>query len=182
MLASHLVPGALPDFAVVSKGLTAGFLPLSAVLTTDEVYAIFDGEGLARAFLHSNTWTGNALGVAAALAALDVYADEEILTEVTAGGAILRAELAALAESRPFLRRPRGVGMMAAIDLAQPDGHPLDTQLRTGRQVYRAAVARGALLRPLGDTMYLFPPLNTRGEDLRAMLAVLADSVDAVLR
>jgi adenosylmethionine-8-amino-7-oxononanoate aminotransferase len=71
---------------------------------------------------------------------------------------------------------------MAAIDLAQPDGHPLDTQLRTGRQVYRAAVARGALLRPLGDTMYLFPPLNTRGEDLRAMLAVLADSVDAVLR
>jgi len=181
MLASHLVPGALPDFAVISKGLTAGFLPLSAVLTTDEICGIFDGEGLARAFLHSNTWTGNALGVAAALAALDVYADEEILAKVTAGGAILRAELAALAASRPFLRRPRGAGMMAAIDLVRPDGHALDTQLRTGRQVYRAAVARGALLRPLGDTMYLFPPLNTRGEDVQAMLAVLADSVDAVL-
>jgi adenosylmethionine-8-amino-7-oxononanoate aminotransferase len=181
MLASHLVPGALPDFAVVSKGLTAGFLPLSAVLTTDEIHAIFDGDGLGRAFLHSNTWTGNALGVAAALAALDVYADEDVLGAVARTGPLLRAELAALAASRPFLRRPRGAGMMAAIDLVRPDGAALDTRLRIGRRVYREAVTRGALLRPLGDTMYLFPPLNTRGEDLRAMLAVLADSVDAVL-
>jgi adenosylmethionine-8-amino-7-oxononanoate aminotransferase len=182
MLASHLVPGALPDFAVVSKGLTAGFLPLSAVLTTDEIYAIFDGDGLARAFLHSNTWTGNALGVAAGLAALEVYADEEILATVAEGGALLRAELATLEGSRPFLRRLRGAGMMAAIDLVRPDGAPLKPGLRTGRKVYREAVARGALLRPLGDTMYLFPPLNTRGDDLRAMVAVLADSVDAVFR
>jgi adenosylmethionine-8-amino-7-oxononanoate aminotransferase len=180
MLASHLAPGPLPDFAVVSKGLTAGFLPLSAVLTTDEIYAIFDGDSLARAFLHSNTWTGNALGVAAALAALDVYADDDILATVRDGGALLRAELAALAATRPFLRRPRGAGMMAAIDLCARDGQPLDTHLRTGRRVYKEAVARGALLRPLGDTMYLFPPLNTLGKDLRAMVAVLADSVDAV--
>src|SRR6185436_7100509 len=104
MLANHLAEAALPDFAVLSKGLTAGFLPLSAVLTTDEIYAIFDGDSLARAFLHSNTWTGNALGVAAALTALDVYADEDILATVRAGGAILRRELAALVADRPFLR------------------------------------------------------------------------------
>jgi adenosylmethionine-8-amino-7-oxononanoate aminotransferase len=183
MLASHLAPAdGLPDFAVLSKGLTAGFLPLSAVLTTDEIYAIFDGDSLASAFLHSNTWTGNALGVAAALAALDVYADEDILTAVRSGGAILRQELAALVQGRPHLRRPRSAGMMAAVDLAGSDGRPLDPRLRTGRRVYREAVARGALLRPLADTMYLFPPLNTRADDLRAMVAVLAESVDAVCK
>jgi adenosylmethionine-8-amino-7-oxononanoate aminotransferase len=182
MLASHLIVGddVLPDFAVVSKGLTAGFLPLSAVLTTDEIYEVFDGDGPERAFLHSNTYTGNALGVAAALAALDVYADEDILATVRAGASLLRAELARLVEQRPFLQQPRAAGLVAAIDLAGRDGQPLDPRARTGRRVHREALARGALLRPLGDSMYLFPPLVTRPDDLRAMIAILADSIDAV--
>jgi adenosylmethionine-8-amino-7-oxononanoate aminotransferase len=185
MLATHLAGASaevLPDFVVLSKGLTAGFLPLSAVLTTDEIYAIFDADGPERAFLHSNTYTGNALGVAAALAALAVYADEDILTTVRARATILRDELAALVEARPFLRQPRAAGMVAAVDLARPDGQPLDPARRTGRRVYQEAVARGALLRPLGDTMYLFPPLDTAPGDLRAMFAVLASSIDAVLK
>jgi adenosylmethionine-8-amino-7-oxononanoate aminotransferase len=185
MLASHLAPGgteALPDFAVVSKGLTGGFLPLSAVLTTDEIYALFDGDSPRRAFLHSNTWTGNALGVAAALASLDVYADEEILSTVAARGALLRDELAALVMKRPFLRGLRALGMVGAIDLVRPDGQSLDPSLRTGKRVYREAVTRGALLRPLGDTMYLFPPLTTAPDDLRAMITILGESIDAVLK
>jgi adenosylmethionine-8-amino-7-oxononanoate aminotransferase len=186
MLATHLVPGApaeiLPDFAVVSKGLTAGFLPLSAVLTTDDIYALFEGDSPARAFLHSNTWTGNALGVAAALAALDVYAGDDILATVRARGAVLREEMAAMVARRPFLRGLRGLGMMAAIDLATLDGQTLDASLRTGRRVYREAVTRGALLRPLGDSMYIFPPLDTAPEDLRAMVTVLGESIDAVLK
>src|SRR3712207_7347837 len=72
------------------------------------------------------------------------------------------------------------IWMMAAIDLARPDGRPFDPKLRTGRRVYRQAVIRGALLRPLGDTMYLFPPLDTPAEDLRAMVAILGESIDAV--
>jgi adenosylmethionine---8-amino-7-oxononanoate aminotransferase len=84
MLASHLAPGpladTLPDLVVLSKGLTGGFLPLSAVLATGELYRHFDADYLERtAFLHSNTYTGNALGVAVALAALDVYAEEDVL-------------------------------------------------------------------------------------------------------
>jgi adenosylmethionine-8-amino-7-oxononanoate aminotransferase len=181
MLATELAPGeARPDLLVLSKGLTAGFLPLSAVLTTDAIYALFDGDSPERAFLHSNTWTGNALGVAAALAALDAYAGEGILETVRARGTVLRDELTALAAARPFLRQPRGAGMMAAIDLARPDGQPYDPRLRTGRRVYKEAVTRGALLRPLGDTLYLFPPLDTAPEDLRAMVAVLGESIDAV--
>jgi len=183
MLATELAPGeARPDLLVLSKGLTAGFLPLSAVLTTDEIYAIFDGDSPEVAFLHSNTWTGNALGVAAALAALDAYADEDLLAGVRARGQLLHDELAALASARPFLRQPRGTGMMAAIDLARPDGQPYDPRLRTGRRVYKEAVARGALLRPLGDTLYLFPPLDTPPEDLRAMMAALRESIDAACK
>jgi adenosylmethionine-8-amino-7-oxononanoate aminotransferase len=186
MLASHLaIPGrpeaALPDFVALSKGLTGGFLPLSAVLTTDEVQAIFDGDGVERAFLHSNTYTGNALGVAVALAALDAYADEDVLATVQARSVELTTAMRALVATRPFLHNLRGAGLVAAVDLAGRGGKPLDPGLRTGLRVYREAVRRGALLRPLGDTMYLFPPLNTAAEDLRAMVSILGESVDTVL-
>src|SRR4051794_16487643 len=117
MLASHLSSGPLPDFAVLSKGLTGGFLPLSAVLTTDDVYDLFDGDELERAFLHSNTYTGNALGVAVALAALDAYAEEEVLGLVRAGGDLLRREMAALAAGRRTVANLRSAGLVAAVDL-----------------------------------------------------------------
>jgi adenosylmethionine-8-amino-7-oxononanoate aminotransferase len=187
MLASHLTPGApggaggLPDFAVLSKGLTGGFLPLSAVVTTDAVAALFDADYAdGRAFLHSNTYTGNALGVAVARAALSVYADEEILGRVAAHGPLLRRALADVAARRPQLRGVRGCGMMAAVDLRARDGAPLDPRRRTGYRVYREAVRRGALLRPLGDTLYLFPPLTTTPAEIDEMAAILADSIDAV--
>ena len=185
LLASHLAAPArgaaaspaalaplLPDFAVLSKGLTAGFLPLSAVLTTSAIYDVFDAEHAARkAFLHSNTYTGNALGVAAGLAALEVYAQEDVPGAVARGAAVLGAQMAALASSRPFVRGLRSAGMMAAIDLTSRDGAALAPTARTGYRVYAEALRRGALLRPLGDTMYLFPPLNTSAADLTAMVA-----------
>jgi adenosylmethionine-8-amino-7-oxononanoate aminotransferase len=197
MLASHLAPGttvggvpagapaaaaALPDFAVLSKGLTGGFLPLSAVLTTDAVAALFDAdyhEG--RAFLHSNTYTGNALGVAVANAALDVYAAEGILDRVALNGPLLRRSLAEIAKSRVYLRDVRGCGMMAAVDIRAADGQPLEPRRRTGYRVYREAVGRGALLRPIGDTLYLFPPLTTTPDEIDQMARILAASLDAVM-
>jgi adenosylmethionine-8-amino-7-oxononanoate aminotransferase len=189
MLASHLVDGegqvstaALPDFAALSKGLTAGVLPLSAVLTTDAIHALFDADyGEGRAFLHSNTYTGNALAVAVANAVLDVFAEEEVLAHVAALGPRLRAALEAVAHGRPQLTGVRGCGMVAAVDLVAADGRPLDRTRRTGYAVYREAVRRGALLRPLGDTMYLFPPLTATAGEIDEMAAILAASVDAVL-
>jgi adenosylmethionine---8-amino-7-oxononanoate aminotransferase len=188
MLATHLaaapaaLPGVLPDMAVLSKGLTGGFLPLSAVLTTDAVYRLFDADYLERkAFLHSNTYTGHALAVAVAVAALDVYADDDILAQVTRNGALLHGLLAELVTRRPDLRNLRAAGLMAAVDMTTPDGQPLDPRRRTGFAVYAQALQRGALLRPLGDTVYLFPPLNTAAEDLEAMVNILADSTRAVL-
>jgi adenosylmethionine-8-amino-7-oxononanoate aminotransferase len=189
MLASHLAGGAgkvsltaLPDFAVLSKGLTAGVLPLSAVVTTDAVYDLFDADyGEGRAFLHSNTFTGNALAVAVAGAVLDVFADDDVLGAVSARAPRLRAALQAVASDRPVLRNLRACGMVAAVDIRDAGGRPLDPARRTGWHVYREAVRRGALLRPLGDTMYLFPPLTTTDAEIDEMAAILGQSLDAVL-
>jgi adenosylmethionine---8-amino-7-oxononanoate aminotransferase len=183
MLASHLAgPGALPDFAALSKGLTAGVLPLSAVLTTDAVYDLFDADYLeGRAFLHSNTYTGHALGVAVANAVLDVFATDEILARVAALAPRLRAALEAVAAPRPILRNLRACGMVAAVDVREADGRARDPGRRTGYAIYREAVRRGALLRPLGDTMYLYPPLTVTEAEIDEMAAILAASVDAVV-
>ena len=182
ILASHLVDAALPDFAVLSKGLTAGVLPLSAVLTTDAIYGLFDADyGDGRAFLHSNTFTGNALAVAVALAVLDVFADEDVLGRVVARGPGLVAALQKIAADRPYLRDVRGCGMVAAVDIRDTDGRALDPRRRTGWHVYREAVRRGALLRPLGDTMYLFPPLTATAGEIAEMGDILAASLDAVV-
>ena len=186
ILASHLAGdrAALPDFATLSKGLTGGVLPLAAVLTTDAVAALFEADWAdGRAFLHSNTYTGNALGVAVANAVLDVFAREDVLGRVARQGPALRGALAALVARRPDLPfgEVRGCGMIAAVDLRGPAGAPLDPARRTGYRVYREAVRRGVLLRPIGDTMYLFPPLNVARADVHEMLAVLEASVEAVV-
>jgi adenosylmethionine-8-amino-7-oxononanoate aminotransferase len=190
ILASHLAEGparvstaALPDFAVLSKGLTAGVLPLSAVLTTDAIYALFDADYAdGRAFLHSNTYTGNALGVAVANAVLDVFAGEGTLATAVRGGQRLRAALEAVAAARPGRLGPvRACGMVGAVDVRGADGRPLDPRRRTGYAIYREAVRRGALLRPLGDPMYLFPPLTTPDAEIDQMAEILGASVDAVV-
>jgi adenosylmethionine-8-amino-7-oxononanoate aminotransferase len=171
-----------PDFAVLGKGLTSGVLPLAAVVTTAVVRAAFDAAPTAgRSFLHSTTYSGHALALAVADAALDAYAAEDVLGQVARHGPLLRAHLADLARTRPYLHAPRGVGMVAALDLRRRDGGALDPAARTGRKVYREAVARGAWLRPLGDTLYLCPPLTTAPADLAAMAAILADACDAVM-
>ncbi len=177
---SYISP--LPDFAVVSKGLSGGYMPMAAVVTTNDIYDLFLGDyGDGRAFMHSNTYTGNALAVAVANAVFDVFESEDVLGDVARHGPMMREGLADLAKDRPTLTGVRGCGMVAAIDLRAPDGSTLQEDRRTGYAVYQEAVRRGALLRPLGDTMYLFPPLNTPPVDLERMIAILADSVDAVV-
>ncbi len=190
ILASHLADGpgristaALPDFAVLSKGLTAGVLPLSAVLTTDAIYDLFVADYAdGRAFLHSNTFTGNALAIAVALAVLDVFAADDVLGRVAVRAPRVLAALQKIAAERPYLRNVRGCGMVAAVDIRAADGAALDPRRRTGWHVYREAVRRGALLRPLGDTMYLFPPLTTTDDELDEMAVILGASLDAVFR
>lgn len=181
LLAGHLADVS-PDLAVLSKGLTGGELPLSCVLVPDRIHDLFLGTWSSqRAFLHSNTWAGNALAIAVANAVFDVFKEEDILGHVARHGPRLRQGLEQLAQNRPYLHQVRGIGMMAAVDLCQPNGQALDPQARSGWKVYKAAVARGALLRPLGDTLYLMPPLNTPPHQLDTMVQILGDACRDVM-
>jgi len=176
------VQSPLPDFACVSKGLTSGTMPLSAVLTTDAIYDLFyDDYATGKAFMHSNTYTGHALGVAAANAVLDVYAADDVCGDVARRGPGLLDRLTALTESLGVLANPRGLGFVAAVDLVGPGGAALNSADRTGYRVYQAAVERGAFLRNLGDTMYLFPPLIASEDELDQMVRILGEAIEAVL-
>lgn len=171
--------GITPDFLCLSKGLTAGWLPLSAVLTGEAVYGLFYGEyGTGRDFLHSNTYAGNALAAAVALEALDVYRDEDIPARTAVLAAALRDSLAAVQARTGRLANLRSLGGMAAADLTGPGVEP---GARTGYRVYREAVARGALLRTLGDTVYWLPPLNTPLHTVEELGEITAQAIEAAL-
>ena len=169
---------------MLSKGLTAGVLPLSAVLTTDAIYDLFDADYAdGRAFLHSNTFTGNALAIAVALAVLDVFADDDVLGRVSARRpARAWRRCRKLPPTALICAMSVDVGWSPRSTSATPTASRWTRAAAPGWHVYREAVRRGALLRPLGDTMYLFPPLTTTEGELDEMAAILGDSLDAVFR
>ncbi|HEX8012203.1 MAG TPA: adenosylmethionine--8-amino-7-oxononanoate transaminase [Casimicrobiaceae bacterium] len=151
-----------PDFLCLSKGITGGYLPLSVVLTTDEVYAAFYDDELSRGFLHSHSYTGNALACRAALAVLDLFRDEDVLARNRA----LAARLTALAQplaAHPKVRNFRHLGMIWAfeVDSARAD---------FPRWCFTEALERELLLRPIGKTVYWMPPY-VLDEDEIALLA-----------
>jgi adenosylmethionine-8-amino-7-oxononanoate aminotransferase len=110
-----------------------------------------------------------------------VFAENDVLAGVAALAPRLRAALEAVAAKRPYLRNLRACGMVAAVDVRAADGGARDPKQRTGYAIYREAVRRGALLRPLGDTMYLYPPLTVTESEIDEMAAILAASLDAVV-
>ncbi|MBP6796628.1 MAG: adenosylmethionine--8-amino-7-oxononanoate transaminase [Luteimonas sp.] len=170
--------GVQPDLLCLSKGLTGGFLPLAAVLATQAIYDGFLDASRERAFLHSHSYTGNPLACAAALASLDIFASDDVLAR-NRGTAARMATLAAQAGAHRHVADVRQAGMIVAFELAR-DGNratPFDPSLRIGLRAYRAALARGVLLRPLGDVLYWMPPYCI--DD--AQLALLADTTTAVI-
>jgi len=149
-----------PDFLCLSKGLTGGFLPMSAVLTTSEVYEAFlDRESRERAFLHSHSYTGNPLGCAAALASLSIFEQEPVL-ERNRATAKRMGELAAQYVGHPHVAEVRQTGMIVAIELVSDKATraPYDAADKRGLRAYRRALEEGVLLRPLGEVLYWMPP------------------------
>ncbi len=149
-----------PDFLCLSKGLTGGFMPLSAVLTTNQVYEAFYAEYAAgKAFLHSHSYTGNPLACRAALETLAIFHDEPVLARNDELAAHLARRLVPLAD-HPHVGEVRQTGMIAAIELARDkaDRKPFPAAERRGLRVYLHGLAHGVLLRPLGDIIYFMPP------------------------
>lgn len=149
MLASEHA-NVIPDFVCISKGLTSGWLPMSAVLTNNTIYNYFYADEKSKAFLHSHTFSGNALAASVALEALSVIEAEQIVTKSAQMGAKLLAAMTSIANVTQSLTNVRGIGAVVAADAVNSD---------IAAQICRDAIQHGALLRPLANTIYWCPPL-----------------------
>lgn len=144
-----------PDFLCLGKNLTGGWLPMSAMLTRTEIYEIFyDDYQKGKSFLHSHTFSGNSLAAAVALECLKVIEEEQIYAELPKLTSHLRNAMNQVAASTNQLTAVRGIGAIVAADLINPADE------RMGFKVYQQAAKLGALLRPIGNTIYWTPPLN----------------------
>jgi adenosylmethionine-8-amino-7-oxononanoate aminotransferase len=161
-----------PDFLCLGKGLTGGYLPLAATLTTERVYEGFLGAAEdGRTFFHGHTFTGSPLACAAALANLDAFEAESTLLRLQPKIRLL-GELLDDVASMPEVAEVRGRGFMAGIDLGEH--HP---SLRLGHRVALEARRRGAIVRPLGDVIVLMPPLAITKDDLRRLVDIVGASI-----
>ncbi|HKK04747.1 MAG TPA: adenosylmethionine--8-amino-7-oxononanoate transaminase [Gammaproteobacteria bacterium] len=169
-----------PDFMCLSKGLTAGYLPLSVTLTTDEVYqAFYDDYETLRAFLHSHSYTGNPLGCAAALATLDIFEQDDVIEANRGLADAMREAFAPLAD-HPHIGEVRQHGMIIAAEMVQDKATrtPYPWQERRGLHVYRHGLANEALLRPLGNVVYLMPPYVITPDQIQHLARVAAEGID----
>jgi adenosylmethionine-8-amino-7-oxononanoate aminotransferase len=173
--------GITPDFLCLSKGLTGGYLPLSAVLTTQQVYdAFYDEYSKLNAFLHSHSYTGNALACAAARATLAIFESEPVL-ERNRGLASHMAKATAALADHPHVAEVRQQGMILAIELVK-DHHSresYDYRERRGLRVYRHALQRGALLRPIGNVVYFMPPYVITPDEIDLLADIARTGIDA---
>ncbi len=169
-----------PDFLCLSKGLTGGTLPLSAVLTTAQVYDAFYADYSAgKAFLHSHSYTGNPLACSAALATLSVLRDEPVLERNRILSAHLAARIAPLID-HPHVADVRQTGMIAAIELVRdkPTRDPFPASERRGLRVYRHALEHGAVLRPLGNVVYFMPPYCITPDEINFMVDTAVEGIE----
>ncbi|RZA20135.1 MAG: adenosylmethionine--8-amino-7-oxononanoate transaminase [Lysobacteraceae bacterium] len=170
--------GVQPDLLCLSKGLTGGFLPLAAVLATQSIYDGFLDDSRERAFLHSHSYTGNPLACAAALASLSIFGSDDVLARNRLTAARM-AELAAPIAALPQVADARQAGMILAFELGR-DGDkrtPFDPALRLGLRAYRAALERGVVLRPLGDTLYWMPPYCIDDDQLQLLARTTREAI-----
>ncbi|MSP24093.1 MAG: adenosylmethionine--8-amino-7-oxononanoate transaminase [Myxococcales bacterium] len=164
-----------PDILCLAKGLSGGMLPMAATLANERVFGAFLGEP-ERAFWHGHSFTGNPLGARVAREVLAIYRDERIVEQAQPKMRRIRQAFKAMG-AIPGVLRWRALGMMGCVELASAGGY----LGRGGWRVYDEARARGAYLRPLGDTVYVAPPLNIADDELDELLAIVAASLRAAL-
>jgi len=166
-----------PDFMTLSKGLTGGYMPLSVVMTTDEVYGAFYCDYTEyKAFLHSHSYTGNPLACAAALATLEIFETQEVIEQNRKKAAYMAKHLARF-KALKEVGAVRQCGMIGAVEIA---GYRPDE--RIGLHVYRYGLAHGVLLRPLGNVIYFMPPYIISYEEMDTMFTAAYDAIASLQR
>ena len=169
--------GISPDFMTLSKGLTGGYLPLSVVMTTDEVYrAFYCDYNDNKAFLHSHSYTGNPLACAAALASLEIFEKENVLCENTKKSAYIAQKLQRF-DQLENVSETRQQGMVAAVELS---GY--DPKERIGLKIYRYGLEHGVLLRPLGNVIYFMPPYVITYQEIDTMMDIAYHGIERIKR
>lgn len=163
------------DLICLSKGLTSGTVPISCVLIDHPIYTLFyDDYDKGKSFLHSHTFSANALAVSAALATIKVMETEKINEKAQKLGLLMYQHFQEIAELSGKLSNLRSIGAIVAADLL-PNGSK-----RLGYQLYQAALERGALLRPLGNSLYWLPPLNTNKQTIENLAEITLNSIKAI--
>ena len=167
----------IADFICLSKGITGGYLPLSVVLTTEEVYQAFYDDSTIRGFLHSHSYTGKPLACSAALATLAIFEADDVLQKNREKSTYIQAKMQALAELPvQYMRTPglQNTGMIFAFDVITQNG-------LFAKQCYQAAMQRGLLLRPIGNTVYLMPPYTISEPEIDFMINNTLEAVNSTL-
>jgi adenosylmethionine-8-amino-7-oxononanoate aminotransferase len=175
--------GVTPDILALAKGLTGGYLPLAATLTTEEVYKAFLGRYEEyKTFFHGHTYTANPLGCAAALGTLSIFWREDVPARVSALSALMARSLAGLA-SHPNVGDIRQKGLMAGIEIVadREIKERFPPERKIGQRVVRKARERGIILRPLGDVIVLMPPLSSTEREIEDLVAVAGWAICEIL-
>jgi len=176
--------GISPDFMCLSKGLTGGYLPMSAVMTSNVVYeAFYDEYTTLRGFLHSHSYTGNALACAAALATMELFKERDVLADNRVLARQMLDAVSALTD-HPHVGDIRQTGMVLAVEMVA-QREPMiqyDWKERRGMKVYQHALQRGVLLRPIGNVVYFMPPYVINSAEISLMANVAMDGIDLATR
>jgi adenosylmethionine-8-amino-7-oxononanoate aminotransferase len=161
-----------PDFLLLSKGITGGYLPLSVVMSTDAIYQAFYADETARGFLHSHSYTGNPLACRAALATLDIFAEDDVLINNSKKTEYLN-QLAAPLRQHPRVKNFRNTGMIWAFEVQSQTN-------KFAQRCFEAGLAQGLLLRPMGNTVYFMPPYVIQKQEIDFLLEKTLHMVDAL--
>ncbi|MBU4580844.1 MAG: aminotransferase class III-fold pyridoxal phosphate-dependent enzyme, partial [Proteobacteria bacterium] len=167
----------------VAKGLTGGYLPLAATLTTKEVYDAFLGRYEEfKAFFHGHSYTANPLGCAAALATLSIFEEQGVLKHVASLSGIMAEELAKI-ERRRCIGDIRQKGLMVGVEIVEDrrTKAPFPPEKKVGQRVVRKVREKGIILRPLGDVIVLMPPLSSTEDEIRRLVGAVGWAIDLVL-
>ena len=166
-----------PDFLCLSKGLTAGYLPMSCVMTTDNIYSAFYSPDIARGFLHSHSFTGNPLAAQAALASLSIFKQQNTLDNNQILIKHFAKQLAVL-KIHPHIINTRQTGMIVAFDVVQTNGLPYPAQHQIGRLIAQYALQHGVLIRPIGNHVYFIPPYCITMAEIDQLFNVTIQAID----
>lgn len=174
--------GISPDIMCLSKGLTAGYLPLALTLTTDKIYnAFYSDYAELKAFMHSHSYTGNPISCAVACESLNVFEDEDILRKNQQKSEYIWEKVSKIAHNHPFVGDYRQLGMVGAIELVEDKESKkgFDWKKRVGYQIYKIGLENGIIIRPLGNVIYFMPPYVVRYEDIDFMIEATFKSINS---